>query len=172
MFEEWKRGSYVKLKRNPDYWQAGLPHLDGFVTRFVGYAASASIALETGEADYTPDIALSDIERLRPESVGCGRCLYRCYLNNAQVFEFNLENPVLAKRDVRHALAHAIDRKFIIDAIFYGTAKAAASNIPSVFTAYNDMRLSPMPLIWPRQMRCWMRLAPEGCYTAPALRCG
>lgn len=138
VFEEWKRGSYVKLKRNPDYWQAGLPHLDGFVTRFVGDAASASIALETGEADYTPDIALSDIERLRQNPSVAVDVFTDAYLNNAQVFEFNLENPVLAKRDVRHALAHAIDRKFIIDAIFYGTAKAAASNIPSVFTAYND----------------------------------
>jgi peptide/nickel transport system substrate-binding protein len=39
---------------------------------------------------------------------------------------------------VRHALAQAIDRQFIIDNIYYGTAKAAGSNIPAVFTAYND----------------------------------
>ncbi|MFT4181938.1 MAG: ABC transporter substrate-binding protein, partial [Rhizobium sp.] len=32
VFEEWKRGSHVKLRKNPDYWQAELPYLDGIVT--------------------------------------------------------------------------------------------------------------------------------------------
>lgn len=60
------------------------------------------------------------------------------YLNNAAIFEFNLENAILAKKEVRHALAHAIDRNFINDAIFFGTAKPAGSNIPAVFSTYND----------------------------------
>ncbi|RWX81366.1 ABC transporter substrate-binding protein [Neorhizobium lilium] len=138
VFEEWKRGSYAKLKRNPDYWQKGLPHLDGFVARFVGDAASATIAVETGEADFATDVAFSDLERLRQNPKLAVNVYTDAYLNNAEIFEFNLENPILAKKEVRHALAHAIDRKFIIDNIFYGTAQAAGSNIPSVFKQYND----------------------------------
>nr|WP_267973126.1 ABC transporter substrate-binding protein [Allorhizobium ampelinum] len=138
VFEEWKRGSYVKLKRNPNYWQAGLPHLDGFVARFVGDGAAASIALETGEADYSTDVSFNDIERLKQSKTLTVDIYTDAYLNNAQVFEFNLDNPILAKAEVRHALAHAIDRNFIIDAIFYGTAKPAFSNIPAVFKDYND----------------------------------
>lgn len=137
-FEEWKRGSYVKLRRNPDYWQKDLPHLDGFVARFVGDAAAATIAVETGEADYATDVAYADLERLRQNPKLAVNIYTDAYLNNAEVFEFNLENPILAKKEVRHALAHAIDRDFINDAIFFGTAKPAASNIPAVFTAYND----------------------------------
>ncbi|MCX8999669.1 ABC transporter substrate-binding protein [Rhizobiaceae bacterium BDR2-2] len=138
VFEEWQRGSYVKLKRNPDYWQEGLPHLDGYVARFLGDAAAASIALETGEADYSFAVAFADLDRLRQNPDLEVDVYTDTYLNNAQVFEFNLENPILAKQEVRHALAHAIDRQFIIDNVFYGTAKAAGSNIPAVFAAYND----------------------------------
>lgn len=138
VFEEWKRGSYVKLKRNPDYWQTGLPHLDGFVARSFSDAAAATIAVETGEADYATDVSYGDLERLRQNPKLAVEVYTDAYLNNAEVFEFNLENPILAKKDVRHALAHAIDRNFINDAIFYGTAKPAGSNIPAVFTAYND----------------------------------
>ncbi len=137
-FEEWKRGSYVKLKRNPHYWQAGLPHLDGFVARFFADAASATIAVETGEADYSADVAFGDLERLRQNPKLSVEVYTDAYLNNAEVFEFNLQNPILAKKEVRHALAHAIDRNFINDAIFFGTAQPAGSNIPAVFKAYND----------------------------------
>lgn len=138
VFEEWKRGSYVKLKRNPDYWQAGLPYLDGVVTRFVGDGAAASIALETGEAHLSNDVSLVDIDRLKQNPQLAVDTYTDSYLNNAQIFEFNLENPALAKREVRHALAHAIDRNFIVDAIFFGAAKPAASTIPAVFSHYND----------------------------------
>ncbi|MFT4184002.1 MAG: ABC transporter substrate-binding protein, partial [Rhizobium sp.] len=138
VFEEWKRGSHVKLRKNPDYWQAELPYLDGIVTRFIGDGATASIAIETGEAHLSTDISLIDIERLRQNPQIAVDVYTDSYLNNAQIFEFNLENPILAKREVRHALAHAIDRNFIVEAIFFGAAKPAASTIPAVFTSYND----------------------------------
>ncbi|NTF52926.1 ABC transporter substrate-binding protein [Agrobacterium rhizogenes] len=138
VFEEWKRGGYVKLRKNPDYWQPGLPYLDGVVARFIGDGAAASIAIETGEAHLSTDISLVDIDRLRQNPEIAVDIYTDSYLNNAQIFEFNLENPILAKRQVRQALAHAIDRNFIVEAIFFGAAKPAASTIPTVFTSYND----------------------------------
>lgn len=96
------------------------------------------ISVETGEADYTADVSYSDLERLRQNPKLAVEVYTDAYLNNAAIFEFNLENPILAKKEVRQALAHAIDRDFINDAIFFGTAKPAGSNIPAVFTAYND----------------------------------
>ncbi|MQB41086.1 ABC transporter substrate-binding protein [Rhizobium sp. ICMP 5592] len=138
VFEEWKRGSHVTLKRNPNYWQPDLPHLDGLVSRFVSDVAAASIAIETGEAHLSTDISLNDIERLKQNPKLAVDVYTDAYLNNAQIFEFNLENPILAKREVRHALAHAVDRNFINDTVFLGAAKPAASTIPAVFSAYND----------------------------------
>jgi peptide/nickel transport system substrate-binding protein len=60
------------------------------------------------------------------------------YLNNAQLFEFNMENPILSKVEVRHALAHAFDRKFIMESIFYGYAFPAGSTFPAALAAYDD----------------------------------
>ena len=31
VFEEWKRGSHVRLRRNPNYWRPDRPYLDGVV---------------------------------------------------------------------------------------------------------------------------------------------
>lgn len=138
VFEEWRRGSHVKLKRNENYWQAGLPYLDGFIARFVGDTAAITIALETGEADYTTDISFGDLERLKQNPALVVEPYASAYHNNASVFEFNLDNEILVNVKVRHALAHGIDRKFISDAVYYGTAKPAGSTIPAIFTAYND----------------------------------
>ena len=137
-FVEWKQGSHVLLRRNPGYWQAGAPLAERVVIRFVNDAAAASAALETGEADFSLSVALPDLARLKANPKLKVETFSDAYLNNAQILEFNLGHPALARREVRHAFAHAIDRAFINDAIFYGHARPAGSTIPAALAAYND----------------------------------
>ncbi|QPF74112.1 ABC transporter substrate-binding protein [Roseateles sp. DAIF2] len=138
IFEEWKRGSHVVLRRNPNYWRSGHPHLERIVARFVGDVAAASTALETGEADVSYSVSLPDLDRLsklpqlRVEAGPDG------YLNNIQVLEFNLEHPQLARQEVRHAIARAIDRGFIRDHVFFGRTRIVDSPIPAVLSSYVD----------------------------------
>ena len=138
IFEEWKRGAYVRLKRNPSYWRADRPYLDGIVVKFIGDAAAASAALETGEIDIDANVAFSDLERLGGIKTLQISSRRDGYLNNASVLEFNLEHTELAKTPVRHAIAHAIDRNFIRDSIYYGHADQIRSPIPEIFQAYHD----------------------------------
>ncbi|AWB25330.1 ABC transporter substrate-binding protein [Methylobacterium currus] len=138
LFTEWARGSHVVLSRNPDYWQPGRPFLDRIVIRFVADTMAVSAALESGEADVTYSAALPELERLRAHPRLAVTTAPDDYLNNAQVLEFNLDRPVLARREVRHALAAAIDRRIITGTIFYGHAEAAGSTIPASLKAYND----------------------------------
>jgi peptide/nickel transport system substrate-binding protein len=51
---------------------------------------------------------------------------------------FNLEDPVLADRDVRAAIAHAIDREAIIRYLFDGRAETAESVLRPTHWAGND----------------------------------
>jgi len=34
-FVEWKKGQYIRLDKNPNYWKEGLPYLDRIVGRFI-----------------------------------------------------------------------------------------------------------------------------------------
>jgi peptide/nickel transport system substrate-binding protein len=138
IFEEWKRGSYIRLRRNPTYWRPERPYLDGVVIKFVDDAAAASTALEAGEADVSGFVALPDLERLSQNKQLVVASERDAYLNNAAVLEFNLDNRNLARREVRHAIAHAIDRDFIRQWIYYGRADAIESPIPAVLTTYYD----------------------------------
>lgn len=132
-FVKWVRGQYIELQRNPDYWEAGKPKVDKLVFRVIPDASSRSAALETGEVLYSPydSVPFSDVERLsqNPELVVAKRGYES---SAAYVFlEFNLRNPILANVKVRQAIDHAIDKKALIDVVWYGLGKPATGPIPS-----------------------------------------
>ena len=51
-FVEWKKGQYIRLDKNEDYWQEGLPYLDRIVGRFIPDASTRTAAMENGEVLY------------------------------------------------------------------------------------------------------------------------
>ncbi len=55
---EWKRGDYIRLGRNPDYWEAGKPYLDEVVGKVIGQPSSRTQALLAGEIDYISEYYL------------------------------------------------------------------------------------------------------------------
>ncbi len=146
-FGGWERGQYVRLDRNPNYWQPGLPYLDRIIARFIPDASTRSAALETGEAHFAAYSAvnLSDVARLQknPTLVTTTKG-YEMYSGISEI-EMNGHRPPFDKREVRQAIAYAIDRQFIIDNIQYGFGKPATGPISSNF-------------------------APSGIYTSDVLR--
>jgi peptide/nickel transport system substrate-binding protein len=51
---EWQRGNFIRLSRNPDYWDTGKPYLDEVAIKIVPQAASRMQALQSGEIDQIP----------------------------------------------------------------------------------------------------------------------
>ncbi|ORC49173.1 peptide ABC transporter substrate-binding protein [Burkholderia sp. A27] len=138
IFDKWVRGSYVSLRKNPNYWRPGVPHLDRVIYRIVPDQAAISAALETGEVDAATNVGLADLGRLATLPQLKIDDSYDAYLNNAAFLEFNLENPVLAKPEVRKAIAHAVDRNFIRDNVFYKRSSLVDSPVPAVLANYYD----------------------------------
>ncbi|MEO7762578.1 MAG: ABC transporter substrate-binding protein [Casimicrobiaceae bacterium] len=131
--KEWKKGEYIILERNPDYWKPGKPYLDRIVLRVIPDAAARSIALENGEIDVAPmsAIAAADIERLgklkniavsKAGNEGLGPNLW---------LEVNLRDKPLSDLRVRQAMSLALDREKIVDVIWFGQGKPAVGPIVS-----------------------------------------
>ncbi len=138
IFEQWVRGSHLVLRKNPNYWRKGTPHIDRVIVKFVRDPAAISTAIETGEVDVAQGVSLADLERLSANpklKVDDG---YDGFLNNASFLEFNVENPVLANPTVHHAIAQAIDRNFIRNTIYYKRVEVVNSPIPRVLADYYD----------------------------------
>jgi peptide/nickel transport system substrate-binding protein len=138
IFDKWVRGSYVSLRKNPNYWRPGAPRLDRVIYRIVPDQAAISAALETGEVDAATNVGLADLGRLATLPQLKIDDSYDAYLNNAAFLEFNLDNPILAKPEVRKALAHAVDRNFIKDNVFYKRSSVVDSPVPAVLSSYYD----------------------------------
>lgn len=138
IFDKWVRGSYLSLRRNPNYWRPGKPLLDRVIYRIVPDQGAISAALETGEVDAATGVGLADLGRLGKLPQLRIDDSYDAYLNNAAFLEFNLENPILAKPEVRKAIVHAIDRNFIKDNVFYKRSSVVDSPVPAVLANYYD----------------------------------
>lgn len=147
VFKEWKKGQYVELGRNPNYWNTGKPYLERVIFRSIPDAASRTAALETGEIQYAPfdAVPFADVDRLRkiPDLVVDTRGYE--FQSQFLMLEFNLKNPYLSNLKVRQAIAHAIDRRGLIDTVWYGFAKPATGPIPSNLTRFYTADVEQYP---------------------------
>lgn len=139
MFKEWKQGSHIILVRNPDYWKKGLPYLDELVFRVIPDAASRAVAFEKGDVQVLRggDVDNVDVKRLSSlpdvEMTTKGWEMYSplaYMLMNQRKAPFN-------NVKVRQAVMYAINRKFVIDNIFFGFGKIATGPIASTTMFYD-----------------------------------
>lgn len=126
MIGEYVPSEKLSLTKNPDYWQEGLPYLDG-----IDYVVSKDIntraaMLEAGDVDVAGFLSIQDIERFKTSTdleilAGPSTRHYYMSLNNA--------NPPLDVVGVRQAINYAIDKEAIAKTVFLGYAKPAEAVI-------------------------------------------
>lgn len=136
-FVEWRRGEFVRLDRNVDYWRPGEPYLDRIVVRFVPDAATRTALLEKGEAHVAGfgAIPYSDVKRLA--ALPTVDVTTRGYEMVSAVVELtmNTKRPPFDNPKVRQAVSYAVDRQFLIDSIWFGYGKPATGPMNSNFKA-------------------------------------
>lgn len=150
-FVQWERGQYVRLDRFDKYWKPGLPHLDRIVARFIPDAATRSAALEAGEVHFAAYSAVnySDLARMRTNPVlGLEPRGYEM-TPAISVLELNSHRPHLDRKEVRQAIAYAIDRNAILRDVMYGYGRPATGPLSRRFAAQglytDDVRRFDVP---------------------------
>ena len=138
-FAEWKKGGYVKLVRNDDYWKPGLPYLDAIWVHILPDAASRALALEEGRIHFTSWSWIEGYDIPRLEALPHLEMTTKGYelMGTMMWLEFNHRKAPFNDVRFRKALAHAIDRNFIRDNIYYGLGKLPGGPI-STGTRYYD----------------------------------
>lgn len=127
LFKEWVRGSHVILERNPNYWDQPKPYIDRLVVRFIPDPAARTAALEAGDVDIAADtpVPLTDLDRFKALPHVALETRGYSYLGDVNQIIFNLDNPYLKHQPVRQAFAHAIDKKVVLDLIWFGYGEIA-----------------------------------------------
>lgn len=75
IFEEWRPNDFISFKKNPNYWQKGLPHWDRLLVKVVPEDATRVAYLLGGQADIIGAPPPRDFARLksRPKMQGDAR---------------------------------------------------------------------------------------------------
>ncbi|MBI1294925.1 hypothetical protein GC175_08205 [bacterium] len=154
IFQEWTRDERVTAVSNPDYFK-GAPFMEGWIYKEVPDAGARLAQLQTGEVnligvqpeqlasvDLAPNlnvykfqddgysyIALNQADPANPQP-GLDE--------NGNVVEQD-PHPILSDKNVRKAIAHALDYQTIIDQVYLGQGYSLAANVlPAVEWAFND----------------------------------
>jgi peptide/nickel transport system substrate-binding protein len=140
IYGEFQPGIRAKLKRNPNYYHEGKPYFDEVEFITLADVTARSNALTTGETHYMARCDLKTLDLLKSNA--------DLEVNEETGFAHNtlpmlVDVPPFDNVDVRLALKYAIDRKEIVDKIFYGHAKAGNDNPISSIVPY---AIDPMPM--------------------------
>lgn len=132
IFKEWVTGDHLKVVRNPNYY-LGKPKLAEIIYKIIPDENTRLVALEAGEID-SAGIPPKDYKRMKS-------------LEGINVFEydnlvytylgFNLANPKFTDKRVRQALAHATNKKQLVNLIFKGLASPAYAPSAPLSWAYS-----------------------------------
>jgi ABC-type transport system substrate-binding protein len=121
---EFRPNEIVRLRRNPTYWQPGLPYLDEVVYRIVPNINTRATMLEAGDVDMALALSIPDLQRLKTR-----RGLKVLEALGSQQYYITINNRKAPLNDVRvrQALNYAVDKEGIIRTVMLGAAKPATA---------------------------------------------
>ena len=129
-FVEFKGNEGMKVTRNPDYWKAGRPYLDGIEYTVIPNRSTAMLSFIAGKFDMTFPYevtvqGLKDILSQYPAAI--------CDLTSTNVAANIVMNiaPPFDNLDLRKAVIMAVDRQAFVDILFEGKADVGGAMMPA-----------------------------------------
>lgn len=158
-FDEWRRGSWIKLRRDKTYWGAALAQNQGrwnqslLLTKFIPTDKVLLESFKRGDLDLiglTPDQWVRETDGADwGEGAASGKPLVKLAVNNLEprsyrYVGYNLGSPLFSDRRVRQALSRLYDRDAYIEKFYHGFRDKAvgpfAANSP-----YRSPNVQPVP---------------------------
>lgn len=134
MWAEHAPGEFVRLEAFDDYWR-GRPQLEGLINRYYPEAGSSTIALRSGDIQFSylsADEALS-LESEEGMEVISGPSQVANYLG------FDLTEERFQDVRVRQAFMYAIDREVILDQLFNGQGTILSCSLSNEIYVPDDL---------------------------------
>ena len=131
-FVEYVPNTRVVLEKNPDYWEEGLPYLDGMELIPIPEDTQRTTALVTGTVDFIEYAPLRDIESLQEDDE---LTLAGDANTNIRFIGLNLSKEPFSNLLVRQAIAKAIDRDAVLEPAVYGHGVTTEVLFPQAYWA-------------------------------------
>jgi peptide/nickel transport system substrate-binding protein len=127
--EEWVPDNYMKLVRNPSYFEEGFPYLDAVIFRVIPEQTSLLAGIKSGSLDMATIYEGSIILQAKKDP---NLVVIQIPGLNLRTFGFNNTRKPFNDVRVRQAIALAIDRDEIVTAAEFGMAQPSGPLSASV----------------------------------------
>jgi len=139
--DKWEKGEFLQLVRKKNYWKDPAnknQYPDTLLYKFINNADMVYQQLVNGEIDVSSGLWAADFMELQKEDFWKAKFNFHSPLMHSySYFGLNTKNEILADKQVRKALAHLVDRKWIINQIYAGLAKKTNGPINPSKSYYN-----------------------------------
>ena len=138
--QEWRPNARIVVAKNPRYWDAARNRLNAVVFFPNEAVAADESAFRAGQLHLTWDLLPERIAHYRATAAGQLRI---DPLRDTFFLRFNVTKPPLDRKQVRQALARAIDRVAIARDVLYGSRLPAAALTPPDTGGYSPSAQIP-----------------------------
>jgi len=138
-FAGWRENESIKLERNPDYFEPGLPYLDGVQILLIKEPTAAVAAMMSGQVD---GMSLSPFQFIPQLKSNPNLKVYGEVEGNYSYVGMNNRRAPFDDPMLRKAVAAAIDRNAIVKQGYFGEAIPAYSPISPPMTDFFDKNIA------------------------------
>ena len=131
----WDSGNKAVLEKYEDYWKDDQPNIDRIEFRILPQSSSKVAQLESGSIDLLDRMPAKFTDRV--ENSGNASVITTPGVSSGRI-DFNTDVEALGDRDVRRAIAWAIDKQQITQTVLQGYGNPAKSILPDSLPQYND----------------------------------
>lgn len=127
-FKEWVRGNHISLVRNEDFWEEGLPYLDGVVFNDIPSNVVGVQRMMIGELDYIGQLTAVDT---RLAAASDDIALVPAVGGNWHSLQWRWDAAPFDNPKLRQALAHALNRERMNKILWDGKANISDGVTPN-----------------------------------------
>ncbi len=142
MFKSWSPGDRLELVKNPDYFEKGLPKLDGATLRIIPESAARMAALESGAIDIVWSMPYEAVDKLKTSATARADSVSTPTWDGVIL---NNDRPPFNDVRVRKALALTIDKAAIVELALFGQGDPTFSPIPPSHPYFNKSLKAAAP---------------------------
>jgi peptide/nickel transport system substrate-binding protein len=137
---QWNRGQKQVMVKNPYYWEAGKPTIDGVVIEILPEDNSRVLKLKAGELDAIIGVPFNQVDGLKSDpNVAIG--VVQDF--RTDMVQINTTKKPFDDVRVRQALNYAVDKAPIVQGVLRGHGTVANSPLPLM--AHHNTDVKPYP---------------------------
>ena len=145
MFDEWKKGQYLKLKAFPEYWRKGYPKIKNLLFKVIPEFGTRVAELRAGSVDLIYNVDPDKLDQITsdPKLKQVGGPIPRLIFYQFDGSGRASKTPLMNKK-VRQAIYQAIDRQKIVKRLLRGQGDVMTTlSMPFLFGYNPDQKDYP-----------------------------